>query len=119
MSKLPGEKPGESRTWHNPDGTHRYPHPSTYFDRKSQWSAAERRYAAHLDRHEELKTNPEPMDGDPEVVVSLFRHIELLKTIIAKEKLLIHAVREKIAAGGEVDGKSITRMINSVDDRED
>ena len=77
----------------------------------------ERRYAAHLDRHRELVKNPEPVDGDPEVVLTLFRHIELLKSVIDKEKLLILALREKIAAGGEVDGKSIMRMITSVDEK--
>lgn len=117
MTKLPGDRPDRHRNFHGAGGEHLFPHPSEYMAR-SQWSAWDRRYAAHLDRHKELATNPEPVDGDPEAVVSLFRHIELLKSIIAKEKLLILAVREKIAAGGEIDEKSITRLITTVDEKE-
>lgn len=114
MSELPGERKLElRRQFHDKDGTHRYPHPNTYESRRSLWSAAERRYAAHLDRHAELAKNPEPMDGDPQVVTDLFAHIEHLKLIISKEKKLILALREKAAAGAEPDEKDIKaiRMI--------
>lgn len=118
MTKLPGDKPDRQRNFHGTRGEHMFPHPDQYEPRRSRWSAWEKRYAAHLDRHRDLVSSPEPVDGDPEVVTSLFRHIELLRSIIDKEKLLILALREKVAAGGEVDGKSIMKMINAVDEKE-
>lgn len=119
MTKLPGDRPERQKNFHGTKGEHLFPHPAEYLPRKSEWSAWDRRYAAHLDRHRELVRNPEPVDGDPEAVTSLFRHIEVLKIIIEKEKLLIIALREKVAAGGEVDEKSITRIVNaSTDERE-
>lgn len=113
MSSLPGDRPERERNFHLKDGTHAFPHPSTYEPRRSLWSASERRYAAHLDRHAELAKNPEPMDGDPQVVTDLFAHIEHLKLIIEKEKLLIIALRQKQAAGAEPDDKDVkaVRMI--------
>jgi hypothetical protein len=105
MSKLPGDRPDRQRNFHDKDGTHLFPHPSSYEPRRSLWSAWERRYAAHLDRHQELAANPEPMDGDPQVVTDLFRHIEMLEQIVAKEKKLIIALRQKAAMGADVDDK--------------
>lgn len=111
MGVIPGERKPELRVqFHDKDGNHRYPHPKTYEPRRSLWSGAERRYAAHLDRHAELAANPEPMDGDPEVVVSLFAHIEVLKSIIDKEKMLITALRQKAAAGTEPDDKELDEI---------
>jgi hypothetical protein len=116
MSKLPGDRPERERNFHDKDGRHPFPHPSTYEPRKSLWTASERRYAAHLDRHKDLAINPEPMDGDHPAVTALFEHIEHLQLIIEKEKQLIHALRLKEAAGAEVDGldvravSQITRM---------
>ena len=103
MSEIEGMK--NHPLWHNADGSHRHPHPSTYQPSKSYWTGVERRYAAHLDRHQELVDNPEPMKGDPEAVTALFNHIEHLKLIIEKEKQLITAIRQKMAAGAELDDK--------------
>ena len=89
--------------WHNSDGSHRHPHPKTYQPSKSYWTAVERRYAAHLDRHQELIDNPEPMRGDPQVVTDLFAHIGHLEKIIEKEKLLIRALRQRAAEHPEAD----------------
>lgn len=111
MTTLPGERPLEHRrSFHGPKGEHRFPHPRTYEPRRSAWSTWERRYAEHLDRHAELAANPEPMEGDPPVVVSLFAHIEALKAIIEKEKMLITAVRQKLAAGAEPDDKELDEV---------
>lgn len=118
MTKLSGDKPEPLRDFHGARGEHLYSHPETYEPRRSAWTHWERRYAAHLDRHKELATNPEPMDSDHKAVVSLFRHIELLESIIAKEKLLIIAVREKLAAGGDVDEKSFPWTNGTPDERE-
>jgi hypothetical protein len=105
MSVLPGDRPDRQKNFHGKDGTHLFPHPAQYETRRSLWSAVEKRYAAHLDRHQELASNPEPMDGDPEVVTSLFQHIERLEQIIEKEKKLIIALRQKAAFGADVDDK--------------
>jgi hypothetical protein len=105
MSKLPGDRPDRQRNFHGKRGEHLFPHPSSYEPRRSLWTAWDRRYAAHLDRHQELAANPEPMDGDPQVVTDLFRHIEMLEQIVAKEKLLIIALRQKAAMGADVDDK--------------
>ncbi len=107
MSSLPGDRPADGRNFHLKDGTHGFPHPSAYEPRKSLWTASERRYAAHLDRHRELATNPEPMEGDHPAVTALFNHIEILQLVIDKEKKLILALREKAAAGAELDEKDI------------
>jgi hypothetical protein len=108
MGELPGEaRLDHNRKFHDKDGNHRFPHPSTYEPRRSGWNTWERRYAAHLDRHAELAVNPEPMDGDPQVVTALFDHIEHLLLIVEKEKKLILALREKQAAGAEPDDKDI------------
>lgn len=107
MGAIPGErKPEHWRNFHGARGEHLFPHPETYA-RRSEWTAWDRRYAAHLDRHKELAASPEPMEGDPEVVVSLFAHIESLERIIEKEKKLILAVRQKMAAGAEPDDKEL------------
>lgn len=114
MSKLPGDKPERARNFHDRQGKHIFPHPRTYEPRKSAWTAWDRRYAEHLDRHKELAVNPEPMDSDPKIVMDLFAHIELLKSIIKKEQQLITALREKAAAGGEPDElemRELTRVL--------
>lgn len=114
MSSLPGDRKLESRRqFHSKDGTHLFPHPDTYEPRRSRWSTWERQYAAHLDRHAELATNPEPMDGDPKVVTDLFQHIGILLEIVEKEKQLIITLRQKQAAGAEPDERDIkaVRMI--------
>jgi hypothetical protein len=115
MSILTGK---DARDWHDAQGRHTRPHPATYMPRKSDWTAADRRYAEHLDRHQELSDNPEPMRGDSEAVTALFEHITLLERIIAKEKLMIRALRERAAAYPEADGREyddrvqkLTRMI--------
>ena len=101
------------RNFHDARGGHMFPHPRT-FARKSDWTAWDRAYAAHLDRHRELAENPEPMDGDLPVVASLFAHIEHLKAIIRKEQQLIVAIRQKAAEGLEIDDKdarTIRRLV--------
>lgn len=103
MSVLPGDRPDRSRVYHDKDGRHLFPHPSTYESRKSHWSAVERRYAAHLDRHKELVENPEPMQGDAPAVTALFEHIAHLELIIVKEKQLITALRQRAALYPEAD----------------
>lgn len=113
MSTLPGDRPDRQRNFHDKDGRHMYPHPSTYESRKSLWSAVERRYAAHLDRHRELATNPERMEGDHPAVTALFDHIEHMERIIEKEKQLVIALRQKLAAGADLDDRDVSavRMI--------
>lgn len=102
MTLLP-ENPEKGGHWHGTRGEHLFPHPAQYESRKSLWSAHERRYAAHLDRHHELAVNPEPMPDDHPAVVALFEHIASLEKTIEKEKLLITAIRRKAAQGREVD----------------
>jgi hypothetical protein len=105
MSEIPGERRAElRRNFHGTRGEHLFPHPATYA-RRSDWTAWERRYAAHLNRHKELTDSPEPQPGDPQVVTDLFAHIAILEQVIAKEKKLIAAFREQAAAGGEPDEK--------------
>lgn len=115
MSVLPGDRPDRQRNFHDrKSGVHLFPHPEQYEPRRSAWNAWERRYAAHLDRHKELARNPEPMDGDPEVVRTLFSHIAVLRSAIEKEQKLIIALRQKAALGADVDGKDgedIRRML--------
>ena len=114
MSEIPGEHRLEHRrNFHGTRGEHLFPHPATYEPRKSQWTGWERAYAKHLDRHKELAANPEPQKGDPQVVTDLFAHIEHLKQIIGKEQQLIIAIRQKYAAGAEVDEKD-ERVINQI-----
>jgi hypothetical protein len=107
MSVLPGDRPDRQKNFHGKKGEHLFPHPASYEPRRSLWTAWDKRYAAHLDRHQELAANPEPMDGDPQVVTDLFLHIEHLKLIISKEQQLITALRQKAAAGAEPDEKDI------------
>lgn len=95
MSKLPGQR--DHAFWHNPDGGHRHPHPETYEPRRARWSALEKAYAAHLDMHRKQATDPDPLPSDGPAVQALFEHIEHLQAIIAKEKLLIVALRERAA----------------------
>lgn len=97
MTKLPGDRPERQRNFHGTKGEHLFPHPETYELRKAYWTAWDRRYAAHLDTHRELLKNPEPVDGDSPKVHALFEHIAHLEKIIAKEKLLIIALREMAA----------------------
>lgn len=108
MSDLPGLK--SRRNFHDSRGHHMFPHPRHYSPRKADWTAWDRAYAAHLDRHAELVKNPEPMTGDPDVVAHLFTHIEVLESIIAKERLLIQAIRQKYAAGAGLDDKELDEV---------
>lgn len=101
MTAIEGMK--DHPLWHNPDGSHRHPHPKTYQPSMSYWTGVERRYAAHLDRHQELIENPEPMKGDSAAILSLFEHMEHLKQIIEKEKLLIQALRQRASEHPEAD----------------
>jgi hypothetical protein len=118
MTVIPGERDIERRrNIHGKDGTHLFPHPEQYEPRRSRWTAWERAYAAHLDRHKELIRNPEPVDSDPQVVADLFLHIEHLKTIIEKEKRLIAVIREKLAAGAELDEKDTASLRRITRDR--
>lgn len=103
MTRLPGDRPERTRNFHGSKGEHLFPHPSSYEPRRSAWTAWDRRYAAHLDRHKELAVNPEPMEGDSQVITDLFAHIETLEAIIAKEKLLITALRQRAAEHPEAD----------------
>jgi hypothetical protein len=112
MGQIPGERPREfRRNFHGPKGEHLFPHPETYA-RKSDWTGWDRAYAAHLDRHRELVTNPERMDGDSDAVRALFDHIECLTETIAKEKLLIVALRQRDARGAEGDDKELSSVLN-------
>lgn len=113
MTRLPEDKPERERSFHDRMGNHVHPHPRTYTNRKADWSAWERRYAAHLDRHLELVENPERMEGDHPAVLALFDHVEHMRKIIEKELLLIRALREKFAAGGELDDKD-TRAVKMI-----
>lgn len=99
--------PREPRHWHTADGRHTQPHPRDYEDRRSYWSTGQRAYAKHLDRHADLALNPEPMAGDPKVVADLFAHIARLESIIAKEKLLIIAVRQRAAEAPGHDDRDV------------
>lgn len=107
VSKLPGDKPDRQRNFHGTKGEHLFPHPRTYHMRKAEWTAWDRRYAAHLDRHMELARNPERMEGDAPSVTALFDHIEHLQLVIEKEKMLIVALRQKLAAGADLDERDV------------
>lgn len=107
VTQLPGDKPDRQRNFHGTKGEHLFPHPSGYEPRRSAWTAWDRRYAAHLDRHMELARNPERMEGDAPAVNALFDHIEHLRLIIEKEKMLIVALRQKQAAGADLDERDI------------
>lgn len=111
MSVLTGK---DARDWHDAQGRHTRPHPATHMPRKSDWTAAERRYAAHLDRHRELADNPEPMDGDSEAVTALFEHIASLEQIVIKEKRLIQALRERAAAYPEADEREHDEAVQRI-----
>lgn len=97
MSKLPGHH--NPAHWHDARGGHRMPDPRLFGAGypKPHWDSDDRAYVRHLERHEELAENPEPMDGDPREVSMLFEHIRTLEATIAKEKLLITALRQKAA----------------------
>lgn len=103
MSTLPGDKPDRQRNFHDSKGRHIFPHPREYQSRKGDWTAWDKRYAEHLDRHQELLKNPEPMDGDPAAVHALFEHIACLESIIEKEKKMIVALRQKAVLGAPED----------------
>lgn len=108
MTEIPGERKAElRRNFHGSKGEHLFPHPEQYKTRRSRWTAWERAYAAHLDRHRELIENPEPQPGDSKLILDLFAHIEHLKKIIEKEKLLITALRQKAARDGEGDDRDV------------
>lgn len=102
MGDIPGMK--NRKNFHDSKGEHLFPHPETYA-RRSEWTAWDRAYADHLDRHRELIANPEPMEGDPEAVQTLFLHIEHLRSIIKKEQQLIHTLRLRAARPGGVDDR--------------
>lgn len=110
MSRLPGDRPERERNFHGTRGEHVFPHPEQYEPRRSSWSAWERRYAAHLDRHQELLRNPEPQDGDSQTVLDLFAHIACLEQIIAKEKLLITALRQRAAEHPDADERDLDEL---------
>ena len=110
MGVLPGDRPDRQRNFHGKDGTHLFPHPEQYETRRSAWTAWDRRYAAHLDRHKELATNPERMEGDHPSVLALLDHIDHLKLIIEKEKQLVIALRQKLAAGADLDDKDVSAV---------
>lgn len=95
MSKISGQK--DHAFWHDPDGRHRHPHPSSYEPRRSRWTSVEKAYAAHLDWHEKQATDPDPLPDDGPAVQALFEHIENLQKIIAKERVLIVALRQRAA----------------------
>lgn len=114
MGTLPGDRPDPQRNFHDSGGQHRFPHPDTYEPRRSRWSTWEKRYAAHLDRHRELSTNPEPMDGDSETVAALFEHIGVLEQIIAKEKKLIIALRQRAAEHPEADEADLPGLRSAI-----
>lgn len=103
MTHLPGDRPERSRNFHGSKGEHLFPHPSVYEPRRSAWTAWDRRYAAHLDRHQELIDNPEPEPGDSQVITDLFAHIECLEQTVKKEKQLIRALRQRAAVYPEAD----------------
>jgi hypothetical protein len=103
MTRLPGDRPERQKNFHGADGRHLFPHPRAYATRKSEWTAWDRRYAAHLDRHKELVDNPEPQPGDSPAVLALFDHISEQQSIIAKEKQLIHVLRQRAAEHPEAD----------------
>lgn len=115
MSRLPGDRPERERNFHDKDGVHQFPHPSTYEPRKSLWTASERRYAAHLEEHERQATDPSPLPGDGPAVTAIFEHIECLRSIVEKEKQLIVALRQKAAQYPEADGRddelTVRRML--------
>lgn len=111
MTKLPGDRPERERDFHGRDGRHQHPHPSSYEPRKGSWTAWEKRYAAHLDEHERQATDPSPLPGDGPAVTAVFEHMEGLRKIIEKEKLLIVALRQKAAQHPEADGLDDERMV--------
>lgn len=97
MTAIPGERVLEHRrNFHGTRGEHLFPHPESYA-RRSDWTRWDRAYAAHLDEHRRQATDPSPLPGDGPAVTALFEHIESLTAIIAKEKLLIVALRQKAA----------------------
>lgn len=111
MTRLPGDRPERQKNFHGADGRHLFPHPDSYNVRKTEWTAWDRRYAAHLDRHRELVENPEPMDGDTPAVTALFEHIAHLESIVAKEKQLIVALRQRAAQHPEADESEAEHQI--------
>lgn len=114
MGTLPGDRPDRQRNFHDQRGRHLFPHPETYESRSSRWNAWEKRYAAHLDRHQELIRNPEPMEGDLPAVASLFEHIAVLEQIIAKEKQMIIALRERAAEHPEADEADLPGLRSAI-----
>lgn len=107
MTRLPGDRPEKQRNFHGTKGEHLFPHPEHYAPR-SQWTAWDRRYAAHLDEHRKQATDPSPLPADGPAVTALFEHIASLEAIVAKEKQLIVALRLKAAQASEHDDKEGT-----------
>lgn len=111
VTRLPGDKPDRQKNFHGADGRHLFPHPGSYHVRKAEWTAWDRRYAAHLDRHKELIENPEPVEGDTPAVTALFEHIAHLEQIVKKEKQLIVALRQRAALYPEADESEAERRV--------
>lgn len=91
MARLTG---GEPRHWHDRTGRHRMADPRP-FAKTHGLDPDEKRYATHLDRHDELNAFPERQENDGPAVLALFDHIEHMESIIAKERLLIVALRQQ------------------------
>lgn len=119
MSKLDRNEPAH---WHDASGKHRLRYPADYEPRRGMWSRAERLYAAHIDEHHRQSVDPGPLETDSELIKSVFAHIECLKGIINKEKLLIVALRQQAARGTEIDEREITETLRAgaalVDEKE-
>ena len=94
MSKLTG---GEPRHWHDSRGRHKMADPQEFLRETNRvyWSRDEREYADHLEEHRGLSQEPEPRPDDGPQVTALFEHIESLEAIVAKERQLIIALRQK------------------------
>lgn len=93
MSRITG---AERKHWHDRNGRHRMPDPRP-FAKTHGLDPDEKLYANHLDEHDRLNAFPEPQPGDGPAVLALFGHIEHLLKIVAKERLLIIALRQKDA----------------------
>lgn len=102
MSRITGKEP---RHWHGPRGEHRMVDPRKLELKRCYLDPDQRRYIEHLEAHEEQARDPQPRPDDGPAVRALFEHIECLETTVAKEKLLIIALRQKAAQAPEPDGK--------------
>jgi hypothetical protein len=100
MSRITGNEP---KHWHDPKGRHRMSDPRDVYSGAAarHHDRDEQLYARHLEVHEILATDPEPLRGDPPAVAALFAHIESLEAVIAKEKQLVIALRQQAAQAPE------------------